>query len=195
MIVASPVTFLINCKKISFLSLAIANGPSVSGSQIGVPETLKLYSLLICFTSSPNSSIGCDSKSLRIGPFFKINPSLNVFANLINIIPLAPHFSNASQVSLRISPSLTPGIITDAAVKSMFSAKVWHAFRDSSLCLSLTHSLLISGLLEKIVNVTSSTLLLIKFVAISLLVMPFPLVYPKCEFNPYCFKLAVRFSK
>ena len=31
--VASPVTFLINCKNISFSSLAIANGPPVSGSR------------------------------------------------------------------------------------------------------------------------------------------------------------------
>ena len=60
MIVASPVIGLINCRNTSFSSLAIANGPPVSGSHTGVPLTLNLYSEFICLTSSPNSSTGCD---------------------------------------------------------------------------------------------------------------------------------------
>ena len=174
--VASPVTFLINCKNISFSSLAIANGPPVSGSHNGVPVTLKLYSLLISSTNWPNSSTGCDSIPLRIGSFPKINPSLKVFANLIKINPLAPHSSKVLQVCLSTSPSLTPGIITPAPVKSAFSQKIWQAFRASSGFLSFTHSLLSLGSVEKTVNVTSSTPLLINLEAISLSVMPFPQV-------------------
>ena len=118
--VASPVTGLLNCRKTSFSSFAIANGPPVSGSHSGVPLTLNLYSELIWRTSSAKSSTGCDSIPLIIGSFPKISPSLKVFANLIRSIPFAPHSSRSLQVCLKTSPSFTPGIITAAPVRSMF---------------------------------------------------------------------------
>ena len=75
--VASPVMGFMNCKKTSFSSFAIANGPPVSGSHNGVPLTLNLYSELICLTSSAKSSTGCDSIPFIIGSLPNINPSLN----------------------------------------------------------------------------------------------------------------------
>ena len=175
-IVASPVTGLMNCKNISFSSLAIANGPPVSGSHNGVPLTLNLYSLLIWRTSSAKSSTGWDSIPLSIGSLPKISPSLNVLANLIRSIPFAPHSSRELQVSRKTSPSLTPGMITAAPVSLMFSQNIWHAFSASSGFGSFTHSFLSFGSDEKIVNETSLTPLFINLVATSLSFMPFPQV-------------------
>ena len=87
-IVASPVTGLMNCKNTSFSSLAIANGPPVTGSHRGVPLTLNLYSLLICFTSSENSSTGWDSIPLIMGSFPKINPYLQISSKASLLLPI-----------------------------------------------------------------------------------------------------------
>ena len=116
-----------------------------------------------------------------IGSLPKINPSSNVFANLIRSIPLAPHSSKELQVSLKTSPSLTPGIITAAPVKSIFSQKIWHALRASVGFGSFTHSFLSWGSDEKMVKDTSLTPLLINLVAIWESLMPFPQVYPRTE--------------
>ena len=194
-IVASPVTGLINCKNISFSSFAIAKGPPVSGSHNGVPVILKLYSLFKSFTNCANSSMGWDSWSFKIGSFPKINPSLNVFANLISINPFAPHSSKSLHVCLKTSPSLTPGIITLAPVSLIFSQNILHASKASFGYLSFTHCVLSSGSVEKTVNVASSTPLLINLLAMSLSLIPFPQLYPKCDFIENWFSCAVSDSR
>ena len=184
-----------NCRNTSFSSFAIANGPPVSGSHIGVPLTLNLYSEFICLTSSPKSSTGCDSMPFMIGSLPRISPSLKVFANLIRSIPFAPHSSRELQVCLNTSPSLTPGMITAAPVSLMFSQNIWQALSASSGLGSFTHSFRSWGSVENTVNETSLTPLFISLVAISESLIPFPHVYPNTEDIENWFRLAVRVSR
>ena len=118
------------------LSSARANGVLFSGSQTGVPVTLRL--ILVDFLMRIRNSLQCEVYSLSIGSLPNMIPWFSWLANLI-ILGCAPHSSSFGMFLVGLAVVYT-GIMTAAAWTSIVLT-LFLGFKDASGFLSCIHSL------------------------------------------------------